>query len=51
MPLNKKKIVVKVEELSIAVYDEVESQRLDLFANDEEGKQQAVKVVKELLGV
>lgn len=49
MSKDKKKIVVKVQEDSIMVYDDIAKDGVDLVANDAEGKEQVLQIVKDML--
>lgn len=49
MSKDKKKIIVKVQEESIMVYDDIAKDGVDLVANDTEGKKHALQIVKDML--
>lgn len=46
---NKKQIVIKITDLGLMVYDDIAKQRIDMFANDEDGRQKALNIISELM--
>ncbi len=48
MSKDKKKIVLKIQEESLKVYDEVSKNLISLFPNDEEGLNSALYLIREL---